>query len=727
MSDATLNLFRFRPLVLFSGLFLTLLVIAVPGLLSLDIEPDASVSLLPKSGRDARFYQDYLQTFPADFGALIVLSGDICKKDVWDQILHLSSTLEDLELVDRIFTLPNAPHVAGEGDTVRVGDFVDHIEGKADNYCQLAAGYPAYNKLLINQDKTSSALYVIATNSTNAIEFTEAIHQVLAIYLSTFKDLGVSIYHSGELQISTEISKQTAISSNLIIIVILLMAIVAWLLTGSRLTGALSAATGAFGVYFTFSLMGYLGVTQTPINVLMANMLIPLGAAFTIHAFHYVKSTERLRYGFFPEAAIKPFLFATLSTMVGFGCTAMSHSPDIQEFGYFGMFGILACLLTTSCVTFPLLVKHAKNVRPKIEVTFPHVVLSKYMTVLVSLGLIIISSVGLSKLSVNYGPIDYLPEDNNVRQQIEKAGQDYARSSIPLVVSTGKKDGVVNVELWQKIKTFVDEQEEKIPNLKIAWLYDQVETLGEALNSGDAAAPSFPTNNELLSQMLLLFDPKDISQYIDFNRESLVLILQTPFRKSSELRLFEKELSEYFGGSNLKVELTGRIANFYRIGDQIALDNLSSLGLGICAVFLLFLSITGQFKTSIVVVFVNALPVLGTLSFIGIFGLDLDIGTSIVSAVALGLVVDDTGHMMMGYRKSKLKGETSKASTKTLFQNYQSTVTVTTITIVIGFSAMNFAGLIPFHSFSQLLSATVAYALVCDLIILPNLLTHFDA
>ena len=707
-------------------LVLALVAIAVPGILRLEIEQDASVSLLPRSGHSAEVYNEYKSKFPADFGALLVLAGNICNDTTWTALAKLSDEIEQIPIVDRVYSLVNAPYVVGKADTVFVDTFSNVVAQNTNEYCDLAGGYQPYHGLLIDKTQSSTAIYVRAKYATNAIQFTRTLRDTLAPHRLELESNGLELLQSGDLRVSEELSSQTAKSSNLIVAVIALMLITSWCLTGSIRVGFLAATTGAAGVLFTFALMGYLGVTKTPINVLMANMLIPLGAAFAIHAHNYVRLSQSFYWGFVPEAALRPFLFATASTAIGFGCTAISHSPDVRDFGLLGVFGIAMCLLMTICVTFPMLVKHRNHTAPLLRVDFPVYLLSKNTTLAILLGLAFISLYGLQRLDVNYGPIDYLPNDNPIRVQIEKVAENYALYSIPVSISSGKSGGVMDVELWRHIKAFVDEQEANIPGLRVAWLYDQVAALGLALTAHKDEPVGFPTSKELLAQMLLLFDPDDTSPYVDFDGDSLVLILQSPFRDADELKKFGAELQRYFKDLDIEVELTGRATNYFRVGKLIAADNLYSLGLGIAAVFVLFLLLLRRARPALIATVVNTLPVLGVLALMGICGVNLDIGTSIVSAIALGLVVDDTGHMMARYHYLQSRGSSHRRSGQRILAEYRSPVTTTSIVIIIGFSAMNLAGLVPFHSFSRLLSATVAYALICDLVLLPSLLRHFD-
>ncbi len=93
--------------------------------------------------------------------------------------------------------------------------------------------------------------------------------------------------------------------------------------------------------------------------------------------------------------------------------------------------------------------------------------------------------------------------------------------------------------------------------------------------------------------------------------------------------------------------------------------------------------------------------------------------------MAVGLVGDDTGHSRTRYQELRFVWPAERAARQASSELCMPVI-ATTVTIVLGFLAFNVATLVPFHTFSRLLSATMVYALFGDLVILPSLLAHFD-
>jgi hypothetical protein len=153
---------------------------------------------------------------------------------------------------------------------------------------------------------------------------------------------------------------------------------------------------------------------------------------------------------------------------------------------------------------------------------------------------------------------------------------------------------------------------------------------------------------------------------------------------------------------------------------------VTSLFVGIFLVSLCFLALLSSIRLTVISMLPNVLPVVGSLAFLGLTGTELDIGNSIFATCALGLVVDDTAHIVMRFKELRQAGEATDEAANRSIVELGGPVATTTLAIVIGLSVLNFSELVPFHSFSQILILSKTLALCGDTILLPSLLTHFS-
>jgi predicted RND superfamily exporter protein len=714
------------------GLFLVALAAAISGLLRLEVERDATLAVIPETGRIGETYASYLDLFPGDLGTVVVATGELCTPEKWEALIELCGDLEALSVVDKVTALPTVEYVSGKRDAVEVEDFIDLSPERDEKLCRLAREYRPYRSLLLTDDLRAMAIYVRGFKDLDEVTIDAEIERVVDLHRPRFLD-GVQgdLFQAGSTYQSAEISRLTARSSLLVLVSAAIMLVISWYVTGLLRVGILAILCGLIGVLCTFALMGYLEIKVDPMNALVTQVLIPLGAAFTIHAWGYAGSRGSWTWRLIPEAAIRPFAFAVVTTMVGFGATTVSTVPAVRHFGLLGVFGIGVCALMTVAVTFPALLgkreersrQDSRSMPPFLE----HPLRISREGVLLLVGVLTLVTVGgLLRVRVDYGPRDYLPLDNPVRIDMDRGAEFFNRIAAQMMVSGDEPDAALEPDLWREIRIFTREMERKYRGLRASWLYDQVSELSLAFTADEPEPVALPDSKELIAQYLLLLDPREVEPYLDWDRTTMMVVFRVPWRSSAGFRPFEKDVMEFARRTGANANLTGKVAAFWKMIDRMAVENVQSLAIGLALVFLLLWALTRAPVTAAIATFVNAVPVLGSLAFLGFMQIDLDLGSSVVSAIALGIVVDDTGHLVARYEKHRRAGSAPEAAARLMLVELWKPVLTTSVAIVVGFSVMNLAELVPFHTFSRTLSMAVICAVLGDLVLLPVLLIHFD-
>ncbi len=716
------------------GLFVAVTVAAIPGLRQVKVDRDFVNTLLDGTGEISANYERYREQFPADVGAMVVVTGDdLCTPQKWQALIELSQALEASPVVEAVASLATAEYVVGRGEIVEVSNFADL--GSAGNLklCELARNYPPYRSLFITDDMQAMALYVRPFREFPAERINAEIGSIVELYRPRFIDgRGGALLRAGAAYLTTELARLTARSTRWVGMAMVLMFVVAWRATGLVRAGAATVMCGAVSLIWTFGLMGYLGISLNPTNAAVVQLLIPIGAAFTIHACGYIGEAQHWKRGLVPEAAWGPFGFAVLTTMIGFGATAVSTVPTVRDFALLGMFGIGACAVTTFGMTFPLLSgKRAVGGSGLSQESLPRVLswpfrLSRSQTLMLVALLAVLCGIGSVRLRVNFGPSDYLLPGNEVRTSLELVAEHFQRINYRMAIHGDRPNMALSPELWSKVRGFVREMEEKYPDVRTVWAYDQVSQLSLAFTADDASPTALPESEELIAQYLLLLDPQKTEPFLDFHRMSLAVLFRVPWTGSAGLRPFQRDVDEFARRVGLHAVLTGQFPAAFAVVDRVAIENVQSLAIGLALILGLMWLLTRSWPVALIGTVVNAGPVLISLAFLGYAGIDLDLGSSVVSAIALGIVVDDTGHMIASYMRHRREGCAAEAAARSMLLKLWRPVLTTSLAIVIGFSLMNLAGLATLHTFARMLSMAVAFALFGDLILLPALLIHFD-
>jgi predicted RND superfamily exporter protein len=118
----------------------------------------------------------------------------------------------------------------------------------------------------------------------------------------------------------------------------------------------------------------------------------------------------------------------------------------------------------------------------------------------------------------------------------------------------------------------------------------------------------------------------------------------------------------------------------------------------------------------------NLLPCALLYGGMAALGRPLTVASAMIGTVFLGLVVDDSVHVLYLFRRARAAGESSAAAVATALRRAGRAVTVTSVALCVGFAACWFGRMETTREFGALASATVLAAFVSNLVVLPALL-----
>ena len=106
---------------------------------------------------------------------------------------------------------------------------------------------------------------------------------------------------------------------------------------------------------------------------------------------------------------------------------------------------------------------------------------------------------------------------------------------------------------------------------------------------------------------------------------------------------------------------------------------------------------------------------------------EVGVAISVVAAMTLGIVVDDTVHFLSKYLRARRENNaSSEEAVVYAFKNVGFALIVTTIALVGGFTVLAMSGFKVNSDMAKLTAITIAFALAVDLTFLPSLLMYLD-
>ena len=105
---------------------------------------------------------------------------------------------------------------------------------------------------------------------------------------------------------------------------------------------------------------------------------------------------------------------------------------------------------------------------------------------------------------------------------------------------------------------------------------------------------------------------------------------------------------------------------------------------------------------------------------------EVGVAASVVTAIAFGIIVDDTIHFMTKYVGARKNGLLPSESVQTAFRSVGKALVVTTVVFGLGFMVFGASGMTTNQALGLLVGMTVIIALLADFLFLPPLLMALD-
>ncbi len=167
-----------------------------------------------------------------------------------------------------------------------------------------------------------------------------------------------------------------------------------------------------------------------------------------------------------------------------------------------------------------------------------------------------------------------------------------------------------------------------------------------------------------------------------------------------------------------KAAITGQFPLILNVQRDL-MDTLnSSFVSSFLTIMVCFLVLLRSMKLALLAMIPNVIPVFIIVSFMFLAGIKFDIGNIMIASVLLGIAVDDTAHFLYQIKAHRHK----ENLTEILWEAFDSTgaaIFYTAVILTAGFAVFSFSGFLPTRHFGILAALAIAFALLCDLLILP--------
>ena len=441
-------------------------------------------------------------------------------------------------------------------------------------------------------------------------------------------------------------------------------------------------------------------------------------------------------------------LMTNITTASGFATFIITDSKLLKEFGIvasiniIGIF-ILSLLIIPIVYSFMSLpkTKHLKHLNKKWIDAFvswmEHIVREKRITVYVtSIILLVVSIIGIYQIDISGSPIEDMPKKADFFQDIRFFEKEFdGIMPVEIVVDTKRPKGVLKPTTLKKIDELSTVIEE-IPELsKPVSVVNLVKYSKQAFYNGIPKYYQLPTTQENNFIMDVVRkssnDGNLLKSFVDSTGQiaritTFMKDVKTERMEAIEARLLEN-ITKIFPSDRYTVYMTGSALLFLKGTKYLVKNLVLSLTFAIFLIALFMAFLFRSFRMIIISLIPNLLPLVITAGVMGFVGVPIKPSTILVFSIAFGISVDDTIHFLAKYRQELTANRWQiKKSVYAALRETGVSMFYTSIVLFFGFSVFvisNFGGTV---ALGALVSATLMFAMLANLILLPSLLLSLE-
>ena len=261
---------------------------------------------------------------------------------------------------------------------------------------------------------------------------------------------------------------------------------------------------------------------------------------------------------------------------------------------------------------------------------------------------------------------------------------------------------------------------------KIFSILDIVKEMNQTMHSDDPAFYTIPDDEDLLAQLLFLYEISggQTSRWVDEEFRTLRMAIDVASYDANELaanmKTIEQTCAELFPQADC--HLIGAAVQFAELNNRIVFGELYSFLTSLVAIAILMMLVFGSVKMGLIGLIPNIFPVIVIGAIMGYLDISLDIITMAIMPMILGIAVDDTIHFT---NHAKYLFEKDKSYTGALFGTFYSigkTLAMTTIILSATFLVYLTCNIAAILRLGVLAAVGLMSALAADYLMTPVLI-----
>lgn len=695
-------------------------------------------------------------------------TGDAFQQDILNRVQRMTKSIMATPgiIKENVLSISaaKAKWIKGTPEGMEVKPFIDgevpQTMEEMDSLRQSIRSNPIFYNMIISKDEKSASIIVELKDPKGGYQ--GIMKQIRAI-VDKERDLSIEIAVGGWPVYGAEFERYSQRMGFLFPLAVLLIGLIHYEAFRTFQGMILPLVTSLLAVVWGVGIMGISGVPMDAFNASTPILILAVAAGHAVQIlkryyeeYHRLRKTTALTRHEASQRAITEsmlrigfvMLTAGMVAVLGFFSLIVFKMTVIKTFGIFTGLGIL-CALILEMTFIPALrsllppPKEREEEREREERVWDRITsaIARSVTapsrlkIYFAAGLfLVVGIIGMSRVTIENANKQYFSKNFSFQKEDAMINERLGGTAdFHLLIEGREEDAIKSPKILKAMaetEHFLDQQPYVGKTISLA---DFIERMNQAMNGDDPRFAVIPESKELISQYLLLYsmsgDPLDFDTYVDngyqnaeikgFLKTDNSLYLQQLITKLGPViaNQFGKDANVSVGGgapagaAMNEVIVQGKILNVLQIGGVI---------------FLVSSVVFRSFIAGFFVLVPLILSAAGNFAIMGFLGIRLNIGTSVILAMTVGIGTDYAIYIIYRLREEIARGGEMNLAFHTALTTAGKAILFVATAVAVGYGVLLLSFGFYIHIwFGLLTAAAMFFSSFAALTILPALVYTF--
>ncbi|MEE9598416.1 MAG: MMPL family transporter [Acidiferrobacterales bacterium] len=711
-----------------------------------------------KENPQLQAFEELQDVYSKNDNVLFVIApkdGRVFTRETLAAVEWLTEAAWQLPYSSRVDSITNFQYTYADADDLVVSNLIENADTFSNEQLAHVKEIALAEPLLVNR-LISPRTHVTGVNATIILPG-KGLHEVPEVVAKArelvdqakAKDPNIDIYLTGMVMMNNAFPEATQNDLASLVPLMYLVVIVVLALTLRSVSGTiLTVVVTMMSVVTAMGLTGWLGIKMTPPSASAPTIILTLAIADSVHILVTLLTEMRGGKGKYEAIAealrvnVQPVFLTSLTTVIGFLSMNFSDAPPFRDLGNIVAMGISAAFiysvlfLPAAMAVMPLHVKRRPVGTAGMD-RFAEFVIQNRRRLLWGMTLVILVLVAfIPRNQLNDQFVEYFAESIPFRTDTDFSVANLTGIyQVQYSLNAGSSGAISDPAYLKTLDQFANWYRRQPEVIHVNTLTDTMKRLNKNMHGDDADWYRIPEQRDLAAQYLLLYELSlpfglDLNNQINVDKSATRLTATLKNLTSKEVLSLEARAQQWLR-DNAPTHMFAHGASPSIMFSYIGYRNIRSMLFGgVVALILisgLILLATRSVKIGLVSLFPNLLPAGMAFGLWGLLVGQVGLALSVVAAMSLGIVVDDTIHYLSKYLRARREQNLNAPdAVRYAFHTVGTALWVNTLILVAGFSVLAFSAFELNSGMGLLTAITIALALLADFLFLPPLLMKLE-